>query len=344
MARVSPIHIEFYEGMARKSMPAPRVAVSAEIRQLIEGAKERGARVTPKQIARWRTEKALPHAQAQGRGRALGVGRPATDATLDQLVSLVGLLHKHRSLDYAIFRLWLRGFDIPIQRLRSALDKLVFKTFEKYAVLDPESLNSLVSDAEIRAADRRNVPKRTRVVARRGELAPALLTALQLFEDKGNVSERDGIALANAFTNLGALDKAKTGAPSLGISGWLNGDPVNEIRDSFPLFQAFGAARSSLTDDDLIKMRPLYVKFEGFMIFAQLVQRAAKDNEALGLSLLTRGPFGGSIETNSPTFFVALATLLRAKPEFEKNLVAIVDSVDMVLQKAREVGIAVPVY
>jgi len=311
---------------------------------LLEAASAKGVVATTKQIARWRQEDVLPRPRAVSRGRARGIARTPSDATLDQLVALDAILKRNRSLDYAAFRLWLRGFDVPIERIRRALASLVFAPFERTRGKSTDELIDYAITVEEKAAVLRTAPKRTRQMAKAGRLAPALATTIQLLFDSRNVSDAERTSLARDFADLGSLEKAKTGVPALGIPGWLQDDPSNDLREAIDIVPGFVGAMETLNASELDATREPYRKLERMLILMQLVQKAAKDEDALGFGMLTHGAFGSDMDTISPFLFAAMAFLMRVKPDLPKRVDEMTSPVEAVLQQFREAGIAVPEY
>lgn len=310
---------------------------------LLEAAAYRSIRVTPKQVARWRSQGVLPPPISHGRGRGRGVARSHDDATVEQLGALTSILKRNRSLDYAAFRLWLRGYNVHLDRVRRALRKLVVAPLEKPRRESTEELTQGAFSAEEKAATRRAAPKQTRKMAREGKLAPTLLVVFQLLRGS-TISETERDDFVRDFAALASIDKARTGVPALGIPGWLTNDPSNDLRDGMNAIPMIYDTMQTLTDEELLTTRGLYLKFERMVILMQFIQKAAKDEDALGMGLITHGPLGSNPETMSPLMFAALAVLIRAKADVPEKINEITAPVEVVLQQFREAGIAIPDY
>ncbi len=311
---------------------------------LIEAAGGKGIRVTPKQIARWRSEDVLPPPISRGRGRGRGVARSYDDATLQQLVAVTSILKRYRSIDYAAFRLWVRGYAIPLDRVRRALGKLVLKAYARARELPTDSLESEVFRTEEKMVNRRVAPRQTRKMAREGRLAPMFTVMLQLVRGGGPVPEEQRKRFVRDFNEVASLDKARAGEPSHGIPGWLSGDAADEILESMAIAPQIPETVRSLTDEEMFNNRELFRRFERIAILFQFIQKATGDEAALGTALLTRSMIGLDIDEMGPGMFAALATLQRAKPEFAGKVGEMSASVDATLQTFREHGIELPQF
>lgn len=311
---------------------------------LLEEAAGKSVAATPKQIARWRSDDVLPPTKPLSRGRGRGVAREPDDATLEQLVALVSILRRNRSLDYAAFRLWVRGYGIPLERVRRALQKLSIGPVEKTRDKSEDDLAGLALAAEEKLSSLRTAPKQARKMARAGRLAPMLSTMFQLLGESPELTQEQSAAFARDFADYTSMEKAKTGIPELGIPGWLNDDPSGDLQDSLRIIPSFFTTVKTLTDEELIATRDLFRKYERMAILVEFIQKAAKDEAALGMGLLTRGPLGSGIEEIGPLMFTAIAVLRRAKPDLAEKINEMTAPVEATLQKIREAGITVPEY
>jgi hypothetical protein len=312
---------------------------------LLAQAGAMGARgITPKKVARWRTEDVLPPPISHGRGRGRGVSRSHDDRTLEQLVALDKILKRHRSLDYAAFRLWVRGYDVPPDRVRRALKKLILDAVQGAREKTRDDLTEIALSAEEKLAEHRKSPKQARKMAQEGGLAPLLLMMLQLLTGKGALSEEQQAEFARLFAEYASLDKARKGIPELKVPGWLTHDESPQLREMMRIIPSFFNVHETLTDEELAINRDLFRKYEGFVTLVELYQKAAKDEAALGMGILTKGPFGASVEELGPFMFTAIAVLRRANPELADKINEITAPVEATLEKIREAGIAVPQY
>lgn len=80
--------------------------------ELIAFAASRGAKVTPGKLKRWRAVKLLPPTVRRGRGRASGIETLYPVEAGPWVVDLVEILAKDRSLKWAGWMLWLKGYPL----------------------------------------------------------------------------------------------------------------------------------------------------------------------------------------------------------------------------------------
>ncbi len=224
------------------------------------------------------------------------------------------------------------------------MKKLSIEPAEKAREKSAGDLAGVAFTAEEKLADLRAAPKQTRRMARAGRLAPMLSTMFQLLGGSSELTQEQRVAFARDFADYASVEKAKTGVPELGIPGWLSGDASGDLQDGSRIIPSFFTTMETLTDEELVTTRDLFRKYERMAILVEFIQKAAKDEAALGMGLLTRGPFGSDIEEMGPLMFTAIAVLRRAKPDLAEKINEIAAPVEATLEKFREAGIKVPEY
>jgi hypothetical protein len=90
---------------------------------VLSALQEHFFRVSQKQLNRYRYERALPRPQRHGKGQGIRVENPA--GTGDQAYELVRILDSDRSFRDARWLLWLGGFRIGREEIRSFLTEKV---------------------------------------------------------------------------------------------------------------------------------------------------------------------------------------------------------------------------
>ena len=300
--------------MSKQKRSSSRVVEppSAEKAALISAAAAAGFTVAGKQIDRYRNDRVLAPALTDGRGKSGGVGRPAAAGTGAQLIALCTALRRDRSLHRAAVRLWLDGYNVPLERIREAL-QVVAERFRRYGSLTTEAQATVAFETEGKVLDRRSTPKRTRRLARKGKLADVALVMMQSL--KGGDEGPSAAQLSHfvgSFEQLASLDKAREGLPEVGIKPWLDGDSTEHLVKVLQTTVLFNTVTEA-TDEELLAARDDCRALEIIQALARPVQRRFGD-EALGLSLLTRDFFGNDLSRSEPALLAAMLVLKKGAP------------------------------
>ena len=300
---------------------ASRIVVSSDSadKQLLrEAALSAGFEISGKQIDRWRHERLLPRASVRGRGRGKGVERQSTEATIAQLTALCGQLKMSRSLDNAAFRLWIGGFDIPLERVRKALNELVIKPISALQA-NPRSLLTQIPRLEEKIASRKSARERVRTLAMDGELGPMLnVMAAFSFGVGDRVTPDERVEFIRTFEQAAALDRAR-GDKIEDTKPWLSGDITNEILAPLKRFSHLIEIYERANDEALLRNRATFIGFETIIAFAKVLQDRY-DPEVLGLAVLTDSIIGLDTEKMGALVFVGLLLLHEIRPDIDEQI------------------------
>jgi hypothetical protein len=290
-------------------------SLSAEKRALIDGAAQHGARVTSKQIDRWRLDGVLPKAAPHGRGKGRGVARVSPEATLRQLVALVSILRQNRSLDHAALRLWLGGFSVPITRVRRALASLVARPWKTMIdrATDRKRLDAEAARFEETILRRKRAPKATKRLARQQKLAPLFSMLLgqtlgsqppdqeRLRSVMGVLEEATGIA------NARREEPGHTGTP------WLKDDITEEVSFAISVSAELGSYVEHASDEQLEQARKAFLNVEKIFAWSQYAKRAY--GHAFGMEALEGSWFDGTGDEAKPLLIAAILLMIAKYPE-----------------------------
>jgi hypothetical protein len=291
---------------------------SAEKAGLIAEAAAAGVRVTGKQIDRWRLEKLLQSPGKAGAGRGRGVRRPAPAGTTLQLLRLHQLLAQDRSVERAAFRLWVEGYEVPLERVRAALRKLR---------PDPARLAGLTSEKVSNAAEhysetlrkKTRTPKRVKKMADDGSLPPFLEKILSI----GMGRETDPRSLpkfGEDFERYAGLDRARSDHLE-GKQPWLTGDiepQMSIIAQVLPKMHP--GLVDEATDEEYERSRLAFRSLDALRRCAELLERLHGEN-VFGFGMLTKPPIGVTPEMLEPGLFIGLLGFCQALPDIIENMI-----------------------
>jgi hypothetical protein len=291
---------------------------SAEKAELIAEAAAAGIQITDKQIDRWRLEKLLQPPGKAGAGRGRGVRRPAAEGTTQQVLRLHQLLAQDRSVERAAFRLWVEGYEVPLERVRAALRKLR---------PDPARLVGLTSENVSNAAEhysetlrkKTRTPKRVKKMVDDGSLPPLLATILSL----GLGRETDPRSLpkfGEDFERYAGLDRARSDHWE-GKQPWLTGDMESQMSI---ITQVMPKIRPGLvdeaTEDEYERSRLAFRSLGALRRCAELLERLHGEN-VFGFGMLTKPPIGVSTEVLGPILLIGLLGFCQALPKLIDNMI-----------------------
>lgn len=99
--------------------------------ELISGAKQAGALVSPRQLKRWRAAGLLPSPTRRGLGRGRGSRSAYPPGTLERVLALARLPRRARSPGAAVLSLFSLGYEVEEAALRRAHSEWVTQTEER---------------------------------------------------------------------------------------------------------------------------------------------------------------------------------------------------------------------
>jgi hypothetical protein len=257
--------------------------MSTEKQALIEDLAARGIAVTSKQIDRWRLERVIRAPTIRGGGRARGIRRVTTPGSADQIAALVGFLTEDRSIDLAAVRLWLNGFDVPLDRVREALHKFT----PDPSAIDGAAMKQKAWDHAETVKRQKIAPKRLKDLARDEQLHGLfeMLTALAVGETPDDLK-----AAGDTFEKATGLDRGRSEAVA-GVGPWIKSDAAENLLVAKDFIQKQKTIIDTGTDEDFLAAREAYRNFQKLVAFAEFAQKVYGAN-AFGFASLTHSPLG----------------------------------------------------
>lgn len=284
---------------------------SDEKEKLIRHARERGHRLTSKQIDRWRLERLLPQPGARSAGRGRGVQRPSAEGTAKQLVALCDYLAQDRSLDRAALRLWIDGYPVPLDRVRKSLQRSTPDP-SRLTGIAPGDLSKDIDDFCVQLADRKRVSERTREMADDGTLQPLFTKFLSL--SSGQVlPEEEAREFGRAFERFSGMDRGRTDHWE-GKSPWLTDDPASPVKNLarvLPLIKRDAVANASAAE--MHKARDGFLAWEKMVRCTELLEKLHGAN-VFGFGSLTKPPLGQTPYETNVVMFVGMLAFVRLQP------------------------------
>ncbi len=299
-----------------------KASVSPEKQALIDEAAALGIEVGSKQIDRWRTEKLLPTPTAEGRGRGKGIARTAPPGTVAQLVALAKFLKEERSFDLAAFRLWIDGYDIPIERVRRALREIVPRTADPQKVAE---YSTKIADGLHR---KKGVSKQVRALSRDGGFY-TLFDTMATAAFGGQVSIEQQKQAAREFEAATGLDKARSDTLP-GIGPWLSGETTPDFMEAMSLSSEWLTCLDSVTDEQLLQAKTDLLNYEKMIAWAGFAQNLYGDNR-FGLGVFTDSFLGQPVTLRGPLLFTGLVLIRSKKPELSEKLRIMADNAEAAL-------------
>jgi hypothetical protein len=270
--------------------------ISTEKKALIEDLAARGVSVTSKRIDRWRLERVIPAPTIRGGGRARGVQRVTAPGSADQIAALVGFLRDDRSIDLAALRLWLDGFDVPLDRVREALHKFA----PDPSAIDGATIKQKSWDHAETVKRQKTAPKRLKDLVRHEQLSGLFetLTALAIGESPDDLKDA-----GDTFEKATGLDRGRSESVA-GVGPWIKSDAAENLLVAKDFIQKQKTIIETGTDNDFLAAREAYRNFQKLVAFAEFAQKVYGPN-ALGLASLTSSPLG-VLRSHDVTMFAAI--------------------------------------
>lgn len=232
---------------------------------LIREAAGRGYSVTSRQLERWRNARVLPEGRKRGRGQGGGTHWTYPPTSLARLLAFLEIRRPREPIAATAVRLWLRGHDLPLDRVRRHLAS---------ALATPKRIRRTVAQlGMVRFGERFAEDARRKPVSRRKH-------GVEKF-DHAAYDRFVGIgeAIASAFQNPSAplppdsvASIATMMNPSsavLSVVAALEADFNQEIATALPLVAAGDAAAMDASDEELLSGRALFACVADIVAHAQ---------------------------------------------------------------------------
>jgi hypothetical protein len=260
----------------------------------------------------------MPPPGKTGAGRGRGVRRPTPEGSAEQMMRLCQLLSEDRSLERAAFRLWIEGYAVPLERVRTAL-RALSPNRSHLLRLSGEALSEVAEDYAEKMRAKKSTPMRVKKMADDGWLSTFLTSMLSM----GLGQETDPKSLpqfGESFEEYAGLDRARTDHWE-GKSPWLTGDmepQMDALSKSLPNLKPEFVDEA--TEEEYEQARMAFRSWEKLRRCTELLETLHGEN-VFGFGMLTKPPIGVSPGLLDPGLFVGMLGFCRADPSLIENMI-----------------------